>query len=199
MTRDDPAILLASAGDAFPPNVLARVRQLAGDARPPVVVISVARIWGTALGLPHPGLYPTRQEMEAQWALVEEVAGPLTGDGFPVRTAVLRARKAGKAIARFAEKADCRVIVIAAPDATRWRRMLFGDVPAEISRRTAVPVEPVRGPDQHLHRAETNERPDAHRFRLKTVADGHRPRGYGPRSRGVGPRDGGRDAMARPP
>jgi nucleotide-binding universal stress UspA family protein len=156
MTRDDPAILLASYGDAFPPDVLDRVRELAGGARPPVVVVSVARIWGSALGLPHPGLYPTRQEMAAQWALVEAAAGIFTGDGFPVRTAVLRARNAPKAIARFAEKADCRVIVIAGPDATRWRRVLFGDVPAEIRRRTAIPVEPVRGPDQHLHRAETN-------------------------------------------
>ena len=141
----DQAILVASAGDPFPPGVLATARQLAGDARPPVLIVSVARIWGTALGLPHPGLYPTRQEMEEQKELVEAAARALAEHGFPVRTTILRARNASKAIARFAEKCGCRVVVIADTDATRWRRILFGDVPAEIRRRTGIQVEPVAG------------------------------------------------------
>jgi nucleotide-binding universal stress UspA family protein len=145
-TGAGPPILVASAGDAFPPEVLARVGDLAGDRRPLVLVVSVARIWGTALGLPHPGLYPTRQEMEQQAERVEAAATALAREGFEVRTAVIRARNASKAIARYAEKGGCRAVVIADAGSTRWQRILFGDVPREITRRTSIPVEPVGGP-----------------------------------------------------
>ena len=137
------AILVASAGDPFPPEVLARVRDLAGDVRPPLLVVSVARIWGTALGLPNPGLYPTRQEMDQQRERVEAARTALAEQGFAVRTAVLRARNASKAIARYAEKCGCRAVVIADPGPTRWQRLFFGDVPREIQRRTSIRVEPV--------------------------------------------------------
>ena len=142
----DQAILVASAGDPIPAEVLARVRDLTGDSRPPVLIVSVARIWGTALGLPNPGLYPTRQEMEQQREHVAAAATALAREGFPVQTDVLRARNASKAIARYAEKRDCRAVVIADPDSTRWRRMFFGDVPREIRRRTRIQVEPVGVP-----------------------------------------------------
>lgn len=138
-----PAILVASAGEPFPPEVLAKVRELAGDRRPPVVVVSVARIWGTALGLPHPGLYPTRQEMQQQIERVEAAKTVLGQKGLPAETAVIAARNPGKAIARYAEKTGCGIIVIPDPRAARWQRILFGHLPHEIRRRTSIPVEPV--------------------------------------------------------
>ncbi|MDQ1517128.1 MAG: hypothetical protein QOE80_2958, partial [Actinomycetota bacterium] len=64
-------ILVASAGDPFPQAVLDAVVDAAGGERPEVVVLSVARIWGTALGLPHPGLYPSLREMDEQWSVVD--------------------------------------------------------------------------------------------------------------------------------
>ena len=142
-TGTAPAILVASAGDPFPPAVLARVRELAGARRPPIVVMSVARIWGTALGLPNPGLYPTRHEMQQQKDQVEAAKTALGDDGLPAQTAVITARNAGKAIARYAEKQNCGIIVITDAAAPRWQRLLFGDLPREIRRRTRIPVEPV--------------------------------------------------------
>ena len=148
--RADRPILVASAGDPFPGEVLARVGELAAGSRPPVHVVSVARIWGTALGLPNPGLYPTRQELDEQHRLVAAAATTLTGDGFTVETAVLRARNASKAIARYAERRGCRVVVISDPAASRWQRVLYGDVPRELKRRTGIPVEPVRSTSERI-------------------------------------------------
>ncbi|MDQ1567482.1 MAG: hypothetical protein QOF96_2362, partial [Actinomycetota bacterium] len=136
-------ILVASAGDPFPEAVLDAVVDAAGEERPEVVVLSVARIWGTALGLPHPGLYPTRREMDDQWVVVDTAADRLKEQGFPVRTAVVRARHAGRAIARSADKLGAGLVVIAAPGGRRFTRMLRGDPPAEIARRTNIAVRPV--------------------------------------------------------
>jgi nucleotide-binding universal stress UspA family protein len=136
-------ILVASAGEPFPRAVLDAVVDAAGEERPEVVVLSVARIWGTALGLPHPGLYPTRREMDDQWVVVDTAADCLKEHGFPVRTAVVRARHAGRAIARSADKLGAGLVVIAAPGGRRFTRMLRGDPPAEIARRTNVAVRPV--------------------------------------------------------
>ena len=136
-------ILVASSGDPFPGAVLARVGELAAGSRPPVHVVSVARIWGTALGLPNPGLYPTRQEMEQQHELVAAAAAELCRYGFAVETAVLRARNAARALARYAERHGCGVIVISEPAPSRWQRMLYGDVVADVRRRTGIPIEAV--------------------------------------------------------
>jgi nucleotide-binding universal stress UspA family protein len=136
-------ILVASAGDPFPQAVLDAVVDAAGGQRPEVVVLSVARIWGTALGLPHPGLYPTRREMDDQWAVVDTAADALLAHGFPVRTAVVRARHPGRAIARSADRLGVGLVVIADPGRSRWARIFRGNPPAEIARRTGVAVQPV--------------------------------------------------------
>jgi nucleotide-binding universal stress UspA family protein len=134
---------VASAGEPFPHAVLAAVVDAAGGERPEVVVLSVARIWGTALGLPHPGLYPTRREMDDQWAVVDAAAEALLTHGFPVRTAVVRARHPGRAIARSADRLGVGLVVIADPGRSRWARIFRGNPPAEIARRTPIAVRPV--------------------------------------------------------
>ena len=58
-------------------------------------------------------------------------------------TAVLQARNAAKAIARYARRHGCQVIVVSNPTSSRWQRLLFGNVVAEIRRRTGIPVEAV--------------------------------------------------------
>jgi nucleotide-binding universal stress UspA family protein len=137
-------ILVASAGDPFSQAVLDAVVEAAGGERPEVVVLSVARIWGTALGLPHPGLYPSRREMDDQWAMVDTAADHLKDQGFPVRTAVVRARHPGRAIARSADRLGAGLVVVAEPGGRRLARILRGNPPAEIARRTGVAVWPVR-------------------------------------------------------
>ena len=141
MTR----ILLASDGRPIPPEAVARAVALArsggGPAR--VVVLSVARIWGSALGLPHPGLYPTRREWDQQRGVVDAAASEVLRHGIEARTRVVAARNAPKAIARWAEHLVVDAIVVAEPELPRWRRMIEGAFAKEIARRTRIPVHAV--------------------------------------------------------
>ena len=45
---------------------------LARSGGGPVAVVTIARIYGSSMGLPNPGLMPTRKEMEAQKSQVEK-------------------------------------------------------------------------------------------------------------------------------
>lgn len=134
------AILLASAGEAFDRAVVDRVVALAGRQRPVIHVLSVARIYGTALGLQHPGLYPTRKEWKAQGDLVEDAVRTLKRRGFEAHGRVIGSRHAGRAIARAAVEMGCDAIVIGARPVPGWRRLLGGDEPGQVVRRSTVPV-----------------------------------------------------------
>ena len=62
--------MLASTGSPIDPSVIDRTAELAAElstSQPvQVIVVSVARIWGTKLGLPNPGLYPHKREWDEQ-------------------------------------------------------------------------------------------------------------------------------------
>ncbi len=138
-------IMLASTGGPFPDAAIERTAELCRAVGPPVVVVvlSVARIWGTALGLPHPGLYPTRREWGEQEERVRSAARALAARGLDVRTRVVAARNAPKAIAHWAAHLRCDAIVVPDPQAPRWRRLIEGSPSREIGRRTDLPVHPV--------------------------------------------------------
>src|SRR5262245_26144019 len=89
-----PRIVLASLGPAIPERVVDRLvevaREVQGDDRPqPVVhVVSIARIWGTALGLQHPGLRPNRIELEEQQEIVHAALKEVERRGFTGKTRI---------------------------------------------------------------------------------------------------------------
>ena len=63
------AVLVATNGLPVPASALARARALSEGA--PVAVVTIARIYGSSLGLPNPGLMPTKKEMAEQRTIVE--------------------------------------------------------------------------------------------------------------------------------
>ena len=65
-------ILLASEGRPISVKAVAKAAQLASDNGAKVHVLSVARIWGTAFGLQHPGLFPTQRELQSQRDIVAD-------------------------------------------------------------------------------------------------------------------------------
>jgi len=138
-----PAILLASTGDAFPVAAVERAAALSGTERRTVVVLSVARIWGTALGLPHPGLYPSRRELSQHREAVGTAGDLLRARGVPVVLHVVGARHAGRAIARWAVRAGCTAVVVVEPPRGRWELLLRSSHSADVARRTRVVVESV--------------------------------------------------------
>lgn len=140
------AVMLASAGEPFDRLVINRLIDMAGSRRPVVHVLSIARIWGTALGLQHPGLYPTRREWKEQGDLVEAAVLALKRRGFDARGQVIGSRHAGKTIASRAAELGCDLIVMGARPLPAWRRWLGGDEVAAARRRAhtiafeAVPI-----------------------------------------------------------
>ena len=55
--------------------------QMALKAEAPVHVFIIARIWGSAFGMPHPGLMPTKREWQVQRDLATEAVDRLKRRG----------------------------------------------------------------------------------------------------------------------
>jgi nucleotide-binding universal stress UspA family protein len=148
--------MLASTGSPIDPVVVDRTAQLVaelGTDRPvQIIVISVARIWGTALGLPNPGLYPHKREWDEQREIAGAAAEELRRRGFVAKTKVVASRHAGKTVARWAEFLGCRAIVVGAPEVTTWERWLRGDEPRDVAQKTSIPVHTIPLPPEPRRR-----------------------------------------------
>jgi nucleotide-binding universal stress UspA family protein len=136
------ALMVASTGEGIDRRVIERAIELAGQLpeRPVIHVLSIARVWGTALGLQNPGLYPSRKEWQAHMDLVAEAVKALKRRGFDARGRVVGSRHAAKTIEKAALAAGCEAIVIGAVPTARWRRLLRQDEADDLFRRSAVPV-----------------------------------------------------------
>jgi K+-sensing histidine kinase KdpD len=153
-------ILLASTGAPFEKQVLARTIELATPEHAKITILSIARVFGTSLGIPHPGLQPTAGEWQVQRDLVDDAAEVLRRKGFEVRMQVARSRNAPKMIARWATARHVHAIVVADPQIAAWRKFLEGDVKRAIFRRCQIPVHAVTVP------ADSHRTPRANKSRL---------------------------------
>ena len=134
-------ILLASEGRSFSDAAIARVVELAAPGAH-VHVFSIARIHGTAFGMPTPGLLPTRAEWAEQRELVDRAIKRLRRRRLTADGHVLGTRNAAKKIVQEAVAHDCEVIVMAA-DADRNRFVataMWSQEPQRVSRRAKLPV-----------------------------------------------------------
>jgi nucleotide-binding universal stress UspA family protein len=135
-------LLLASEGRPFTDAAIELAVELAGPEHAPVHVLSIARVHGTAFGLPNPGLLPTRSEWAEQRELVAKAVKALKRRGLHVDGKVLGSRKAAAQIADHAVKLGCDAIVMAA-DPPRGRIVgdfLWSQEPYRVRRRSRVPV-----------------------------------------------------------
>jgi len=131
-------VLLASEGRAIPKRAV----DYAARFGAPVHVFSIARVWGTSLGLPNPGLLPTRKEWDEQRKLVTTAVKALRRRGVEADGHVLGTRKATKRIVGEAERLGCDAIVMAA-DPPRGRLVadfLWSQEPYRVRRRAKIPV-----------------------------------------------------------
>ena len=131
-------VLLASEGRAIPKRAV----DYAARFGAPVHVFSIARVWGTSLGLPNPGLLPTRRQWDEQRVLVTTAVKALRKRGIEADGHVLGTRKATKRIVGEAERLGCDAIVMAA-DAPRGRLVadfLWSQQPYRVRRRAKIPV-----------------------------------------------------------
>jgi len=126
-------VLLASTGVPFSTEEIRRCAHLAG--RSPVTVLSIARLHGSAFGLPNPGLMPTRRDREQQRDNVAAAIRALERGGRQVDGQVVITRNAAKTIARAAVRLQVEHVVLAAPPQGRLRRLVEGDPAAGVRRR----------------------------------------------------------------
>jgi K+-sensing histidine kinase KdpD len=137
------AVLIATNGLPIPPSVIRTARTLSeGEA---VAVVTIARIYGSSLGLPNPGLMPTKREMAEQKTIVETAIKALEKSGTEAWGQVAASRKPAKTIAEVAVARRVRHILVVREDQVRWRKFVEGDLAKEVSRKVkeAVHVEGV--------------------------------------------------------
>jgi nucleotide-binding universal stress UspA family protein len=113
-----------------------------------ITILSIARIWGSALGLPNPWLLPSKQEWQAQRDLVAAAAAILAKHGITATSRVVGTRNAARRIAREAQLGGFETIVMSAdPDRSRLIGELFWtQEPQRVRRLARVPVILVNPP-----------------------------------------------------
>ena len=138
-------VLVASDGRPLPRGVIDFAAELAASGRErkaSVHVFSVARVYGTSLGIPMPGLLPTRQEWAAQRELVARAVKALKRRGLRSEGHVVATRNPTKLILKTAEKYYCDVIVMAA-DPRRHGLLadfMWTQEAYRVERRSPIPV-----------------------------------------------------------
>jgi hypothetical protein len=114
------AIMLASEGRRIPGSAVEFAAQMALKAEAPVHVFIIARIWGSAFGMPHPGLMPTKREWQVQRDLAAEAVDRLKRRGVEATGQVVSSRNAGKRILAEAKRRRPGAIVMSAPPPRHW-------------------------------------------------------------------------------
>ena len=116
-----------------------------GRPRRTVLVISIARVWGTSLGFPNPGLNPTKREWDAQRLLVREAREALEKAGFDASGHIIGTRRAAKRIVAEATRFRADAIVMGADrDRGLLGDFMWSQEPYRVARRARVPVYLVR-------------------------------------------------------
>ena len=139
-------VLLATPAIPITREVIDRAIRLATPEHAKITVVSVARVYGTSLGFPHPGLQPNRYELDKNRKIANDAADILRAKAFEVRVAMSKSRNAPKMIARWAIAKGFHAIVVPDLERAGWRRALQGDITWEIHRRCGVPVYAVPVP-----------------------------------------------------
>jgi hypothetical protein len=126
-------VLIATVGVRIPRAVIRRARELSGGC--PVAVVGIARMYGSSLGMPNPGLLPSKREMTEQLAFVSEAIDNLERSGVEASGQVATTRRYAKTIARAARAHGVTHVLVVSPAAPRWRLIVEGDTARDVKRR----------------------------------------------------------------
>jgi hypothetical protein len=135
-------VLLATDGrQPFSPGAIERASALA----PPggVAVLAIAKIYGTQFGLPHPGLMPTKAEVDERRGWISDAIAALERKGVEADGQLAATRKPIKLIARVALARSVQHVVVDAGSATGVRRMIEGETGKDVQRRLRGAAEVV--------------------------------------------------------
>lgn len=149
------SIMLASEGNAISAEAVKFAAHLARKSKAQVHVFVIARIWGSGLGLPHPGLMPTKREWKVHRDLVADTIAELKRQGVEEATgAVVSSRNAAGRIVAEAKRRKPGAIVMGAPAPRHWlvANFLWEHEPYRVRRLAEMPVylitETSKAPDR---------------------------------------------------
>lgn len=142
------AVLLASEERDFSKAAVDLAGRIARRSGVDVHVLAVARVWGTSLGFPSPGLMPTKREWETQRQNVDRAIARLKRKQVHATGRVVGTRAGAKLITKEAGRVGCDVIVMGAdpPRAAVLRNFMWSQEPQRVARRAKVPVYLVTEP-----------------------------------------------------
>jgi hypothetical protein len=127
------AVLIASNGETIPGAAIRQALRIsAGEA---VAVVTIARIYGSSLGLPNPGLMPTRKEMNEQKEIVQQAVAAIEKGGSEAWGQIAATRRPSKTIAQTAAVRDVKHVLVIRPEKAGWRLLVEGDVAKEVARK----------------------------------------------------------------
>jgi nucleotide-binding universal stress UspA family protein len=134
-------LMVASEGRPFAYPVLVRAMELARPLKAQVFVMTVARVWGTSLGFPNPGLQPTRKEWDEQRLNARTAVESFEKAGFEARALVLATRRPRK---RFLQEAQLRgmdaIVMGTDPHRGLLGDFLWSQEPHRVARVSRIPV-----------------------------------------------------------
>ncbi|MHB1928274.1 MAG: hypothetical protein ACYDEN_06685 [Acidimicrobiales bacterium] len=132
-------MLLASPGVPFSGEAVAEA--LARAAGRPIRVLSVAKIYGTALGLQHPGLLPSKRELAVQEEIVSRAVRHIEMAGGRATGEVIATRDNAKTFLRAAIRYSAKHVVLEPGTSGRLRRLVEGDPVGSLRRHLDAAVE----------------------------------------------------------
>lgn len=132
------AVLIASNGEKIPGAAIRQALRL--SAGEPVAVVTIARIYGSSLGLPNPGLMPTRKELDEQKEIAQRAVSALEKGGSEAWGQVAATRRPSKTIAQAARARGVKHVLVIRPDKVGWRLFVEGDVAKEVAKKLGSEV-----------------------------------------------------------
>ena len=127
-------VLLATDGRRpLSPEAIQRAAALASPGG--VAVLAIAKIYGTQFGLPHPGLMPTKDEVDLRREWIADAITALERQGVDADGQLAATRKPIKLIARVARARSVRHVVVDAGTARGVRRLIEGETGNDVRRR----------------------------------------------------------------
>jgi hypothetical protein len=135
-------VLLAT--DGREPLSSGAVERAAALAAPRgVAVLAIAKIYGTQFGLPHPGLMPTKTEVDLRRGWIAEAIKALERMGVDADGQLAATRKPIKLIAKIAVARGVEHVVVDEGTARGVRLMIEGDTGKDVRRRLRGAAEVV--------------------------------------------------------
>jgi alkylated DNA nucleotide flippase Atl1 len=127
------AVLIASNGEKIPGAAIRQALRI--GAGEPVAVVTIARIYGSSLGLPNPGLMPTRKEMDEQKEIVRKAVDAIEDGGAEAWGQIAASRRPAKTIAQAASARGVQHVLVIRPEKAGWRLFVEGDVAKEVAKK----------------------------------------------------------------